>query len=119
VPGTLRSVNDRVQRSHLTPCRYGSALLRYIHFIVQLRLHHPCEESIFQTKVDWKAAYRYFHLAVTLVMQSGVFIADFLLLALQLTFGGAANPSHWCDVSELSFNLANGIQKNTSLPTKN
>jgi hypothetical protein len=111
VPGTLRSVNDRLQRGELTPCRYGSALRRYIHFIVQLRLHHP-QERILQTKVDWKAAYRRLHLAAALVVQSCVFIAGYLLLALRLTFGGAANPSRWCDVSELSCNLANDLLRN-------
>jgi hypothetical protein len=101
VRGTSRSVNNWVQRSELTPCRYGLDLRRYFHFILRLRRH------ILQTKVDWKAPNRRIHLAINLVVQSGVFIAGFLLLALRMTFGGSANPSRWSDVSELTCDLAN------------
>eukprot|EP00978_Attheya_sp_CCMP212_P027027 scaffold90058_cov59-Attheya_sp.AAC.1 len=49
VPKTERSVNDRVRWEDLTPCRYGSALMRYIHIIVAFREGHP-SECILQTK---------------------------------------------------------------------
>ena len=32
-----------------------------------------------------------------------------LLLALRLTFGGAVNPSHWSDISEVATDLANDL----------
>ena len=38
-----------------------------------------------------------------------VAIDDFILVALCLTFGGAANPSQWSDVSELTCDLTNDI----------
>ena len=57
IPETKRSVNDRVIHHVLTPCNYGRALLRYITRIVELRTVQPTTH-IFQTKVDWKAAYR-------------------------------------------------------------
>jgi hypothetical protein len=38
VPGTRRSVNDHVDLTTLTPCRYGHALLRFIHVILSFRL---------------------------------------------------------------------------------
>jgi hypothetical protein len=34
IPGTRRSVNNRTDFSSLTPCRYGHALLRFIHVIL-------------------------------------------------------------------------------------
>jgi hypothetical protein len=56
VKGSLRSVNDRVDRAMLTPCMFGRSLLRHIHQIVALRHRHPTE-IILQSKVDWKSAY--------------------------------------------------------------
>jgi hypothetical protein len=57
-------------------------------------------------------AYHRLHLAINLVVQSGVFIEGFLLLALQMTFGGTANPSRWSVVSELACDLANDLLRN-------
>jgi hypothetical protein len=108
VPDTVRSVNDRVVWESLTPCRYGTALSRYIHVIVALRQHYP-SEIILQTKVDWKSAYRRMHYAATSAVQSITVIAGYLLLALRMTFGGAPNPSQWSDVSEMACDLANDI----------
>jgi hypothetical protein len=60
--------------------------------------------------VDWKSAYRRLHLAINLVVQSGVCIAVFLLLALRMNFGGNANPSRWSDVNELTCDMANDLR---------
>jgi len=38
-----------------------------------------------------------------------VTIQAFTLVALRMTFGGAANPSQWSDVSELATDLANDL----------
>ena len=40
-----------------------------------------------------------------------VAINNFILVALHLTFGGAANPSQWSDVSELTCDLTNDIMR--------
>jgi hypothetical protein len=61
------------------------------------------------TKIDLKAAYRRVHLQATMALQACVLIGGLLLLALRLTFGGAANPSMWSDISELLMDLANDI----------
>jgi hypothetical protein len=108
IPDTLRSVNDRVIWESLTPCRYGTALSRYIHAIVALRLQNP-HEVILQTKVDWKSAYRRMHYAAPSAVQCITTVAGFLLLALRMTFGGAPNPSQWSDVSEMACDLANDL----------
>jgi hypothetical protein len=112
VPGTCRSVNDRICFDALTPCRYGHALLRFIHVIIALRSRHP-HEHILLTKVDLKAAYRRLHYSAAMAVQACVLVSNLLLVALRLTFGGAANPSQWSDVSELVFDLANDLVRNS------
>jgi hypothetical protein len=58
------------------------------------------------TKIDLKAAYRRLHYTTSMALQACVLIA---IVTLCLTFGGAANPSQWSDISELAFDLANDI----------
>jgi hypothetical protein len=57
VPDTSRSINDRVLLDELTPCQYGTALLRHIHYVVHLRLKYPTARLL-QTKCDCKVAYK-------------------------------------------------------------
>jgi hypothetical protein len=108
IPGTRRSVNHRTLLHLLTPCRYGHALLRFIHVVLSLRARHP-STPILMTKIDLKAAYRRVHLAAQMALQACVMIGGLLLLALRLTFGGAANPSQWSDISEMAMDLANDL----------
>jgi len=108
IKGTRRSVNDRLIITDLTPCRYGRALLRHIHSILGFRLRHP-SARILQTKADMKSAYRRLHYAADTAVQAMVTLGPFALIALRLTFGGAANPSQWSDVSELATDLANDL----------
>jgi hypothetical protein len=110
-PGTKRSFNDRLDLLSLTPCRYGHALIRFIHIIISLRLRHP-HEPILMTKVDMKSAYRRLHYMAAMAVQACVLVCNLLLVALRLTFGGAANPSQWSDVSEMAFDLANDLVRN-------
>jgi hypothetical protein len=51
------SVNSRVIREKLNPLFHGGCLSRIIHYIVDLRLRHPCT-PILGGKSDFKAAYR-------------------------------------------------------------
>ena len=62
-----------------------------------------------QTKSDLKSAYCQLHYSMCTACQSMVAIDNFILLALCLTFGGAANPSQWSDMSELICDLVNDI----------
>jgi hypothetical protein len=57
IKGTSRSIKDRLITDDLTPCRYGKALNRHIHFIIGLRSRH-LTVRILQVKVNWKSAYR-------------------------------------------------------------
>lgn len=108
IKGTNRSVNDRLETHELTPCRYGRALLRHVHVIVGFRYRHPTRR-ILQTKADLKSAYRRLHYAPRTAVQAIVQLGSFILLALRMTFGGAANPSQWSDVSELATDLSNDL----------
>ena len=51
VRGSQTSINDRLDASQLTPCRYGRALLRFLHSLASLRHRHP-NKRILITKVD-------------------------------------------------------------------
>ena len=108
VRGSQTSVNDRLDASQLTPCRYGRALLRFLHSLASLRHRHP-NKRILIPKVDWKSAYRRVHLVAAMAVQPIVAVSGMLLLALRLTFGGVANPSHWSYVSEIATDLANDL----------
>jgi hypothetical protein len=56
----IQSVNHQVICEELTPCHYGTAILRHIHFIVHLCLRHPTSR-ILQTKTDCKATSKCLH----------------------------------------------------------
>ena len=83
--------------------------------MASLRHHHP-NNRILITKVDWKSAYRRVHLVAAMAVQSIVAVSGMLLLALRLTFGRAANPFHWSDVSEIATNLANDLVRRPDWP---
>jgi hypothetical protein len=111
VKRTQRSVNNRVQHDLLTPCMFGRALLRHVHQIVALRHRYP-NESILQSKVDVKSAYRRLHNAIATAVAAMVLVGAYLLVALRLTFGGSPNPSRWSDLSEIACDLANDLAHN-------
>ena len=104
------SVNFRVLHESLTTCRYGTALRRFIHFIVDVRRRHPTT-PILLTKLDFKAAYRRLHCASPTAVQAIVVVDHMALLALRLTFGGAPNASIWSDVSELTCDACNILSR--------
>ena len=51
-----RSINDRCIMEELTPCVFGNALLRIIHFILHLQRISP-KTKIFIQKGDFNLAY--------------------------------------------------------------
>jgi hypothetical protein len=59
--------------------------------------------------VDWKSAYQRLHNSAETAIQSIVAVDIYILIALHLTFRGAANPSQWSDISELATDLANNL----------
>ena len=105
------SVNLRVIKSHLPPILYSFALLRSIHYIVNLRLHHP-NMKIFICKVDLDAAYRRCSLSSTTATECLTIYDGLLLMALRMTFGGAPCPSLWGVISETMADLGNSLLRN-------
>jgi hypothetical protein len=108
VKKTYRSVNDLVINSELTPCRFGRAMSRYIHYVCHLRRQHP-QSKVYQTKVDWKAAYQQMHSSASTALNSLVLLSGMLLISLRLTFGGKPNQSRWSNISEIACALANDL----------
>ena len=102
------SVNKRVLKEELPKCLYGHALLRMLHFIVDLRYKHP-DRRILIGKFDLKAAFRRAHLSPESALESMSTLDDTLLVSLRLTFGGAPCPPTWSCISESICDLANDL----------
>ena len=102
------SVNSRVIKTELQDCMYGHCLLRIIHYILNLRWHHPnCRILI--NKYDFKSAYRRAHMNWETAIQAITQIRNFALIALRQTFGGAPCPYEWGIISEIIADLANHL----------
>ena len=89
--GSNKSWNSRVARDSLTHLRYGHALSRLMHYIVDFRHKHPTT-AIYLSKSDYKAAYRRLHQARHHALQCGVMLnKDVILILLRMSFGGVRN----------------------------
>jgi hypothetical protein len=99
-------LNNRVIEDELTPCRYGFALLRFLHKIAALRAIYPAAR-ILLSKFDFKSAYRRVHFKAESALQScittkGLGGLDLALVSLRTTFGGSPCPSIFSKISEPS-----------------
>jgi hypothetical protein len=103
-----KSINDRCNMDLLTPCVFGHALLRLIHFILHLRRRFP-GVRIFIQKVDFKSAYRRLHLSYDMATKCITVVRDLAFLSLRMPFGGRPCPSLWSDVSETITDLSNSL----------
>ncbi len=108
--GSNTSLNSRLFREELHPCYFGWVIRRLVNWIVAARRKHP-NRRIFATKVDFKSAYRRLHLNQKIALQSCTQLPedDIALMALRLTFGGAACPFEWSVISETICDLATAI----------
>jgi len=104
------SVNRRVDKSKLLPCRYGACMRRLINWTVAARLKFP-NSPIVCSKIDYKSAYRRCHLNATTAVQTCTQLPDrnLALMALRLTFGGSPGPYEWSVISETICDLAIAI----------
>lgn len=100
------SVNLWTVNKELPPIVYGFCLKRIIHYILNLRLHHPTSK-IYISKFDFDAAYTRCHTSHTTAQESLTIHSDFLLKALCLTFGGSPCPNLWGYLSEPITDLSN------------
>jgi len=108
--GSNTSLNSRLCREELHPCYFGWVIRRLINWIVAARKKYP-NRRILATKVDFKSAYRRLHLHHRIATQSCTQLPEdeIALMALRLTFGGAACPFEWSAISETICDLATAI----------
>lgn len=108
------SVNSRVKKDELLPCKFGRSLNRFINWIVAARRKYP-NYRILASKVDFKSAYCLCHLAARIGLQTCTQLPEFYLLVmmLRLTFGGAPCPFEWCVLSESICDLAIAIMQHS------
>jgi hypothetical protein len=105
------SVNLRVMKDKLPLIMYSFALLKIIHYIVNLR-HHLPDRKIFICKVDLDVAYRRCSLSSSTAMECLTIFDGLLLMALRMMFGGAPCPSIWGVISESMADLGNALLQN-------
>ena len=105
-----QSVNSRCLMEFLTPCMFGHALLRLIHFVLHLRRSFPRRKILLQ-KVDFKAAYRRVHLSPATAVKCITVVRDLAFVSLRMPFGGRPCPSLFGDFSETITDLSNAIAR--------
>lgn len=108
-PGpSLKSCNNRVIEELLPQCRFGHALLRFLHGIHSLRLHHP-SDIIGMSKTDMDAAYRRLH-ANFKSAASHITVLDNIAYFLgRLPFGSSPAPSLFSVVSDAIGDVAQDL----------
>jgi hypothetical protein len=112
------SANERLMAELLSPCEYGFTLSCHVHRVVALRLQFP-HLPVLQMKLDFKSAYRRQHLHGDTAKRCVVTTKDLedspiALMSLRQTFGGAAGPPGFSDISTIVTDLANALAR---LPT--
>lgn len=100
------SLNNSINMQAVPECRYGKAMLRYLHMIHQLRLRYPMT-PIIQVKTDLDAAYRRVHVHPAIAIKQVVIINDIAYIGLRLPFGSSPAPAIYSILSDLIFDLAN------------
>jgi hypothetical protein len=108
--GSGSSVNSRVLKDELLPCKFGACLKRLINWAVAARRKFP-GKRILVSKIDYKSAYRRCHLGARTAIQTCTQLPEenLAVVALRLTFGGAPGPYEWGVISETICDLATAI----------
>ena len=101
--GSGTSVNSRVDKGDLLPCRFGTYLKRLMNWTVAARKKF-LGKKIMSSKIDYKSAYRRCHLNANTEIRTCTQLPeeDFVIVALCLTFGGAPGPYEWGFFQSLS-----------------
>ena len=102
------SCNKRVIKEELSKCRYGHALLRFLHGIHDMRRRHP-DKPILMSKTDMDAAYRRIHTQLQSAVTCITILGNIAYLLLRLPFGSAPAPSIFGDVSDTVTDLAQDL----------
>ena len=108
--GSGTSVNSRVVKDSLLPCRFGACLKRLMNWAVAARKKYP-NKRILASKIDYKSTYRRCHLNAQYAVQTCTQLPeeDLAILVLRLTFGGSPCPYEWGVISESVCDLAMAI----------
>ena len=112
-PPSNKSINDRMMRELLTECFYGHCLIRILHAIHIMRIHHP-STCIFITKLDIDAAYRRLHVLARMAVMAITIINKIAYILLRLPFGVANGPNDFSLISEPIIDLTNDILRDTT-----
>ena len=107
------SINIRLQRECLEPCFYGHCLLRLLHAIQTMRIHHP-HLMILLIKYDLDSVYRRLHVVAKMAVLAITILKQLAYILLRLPFGVANGPSDYCVISEPIIDLANDILRDES-----
>ena len=109
---SLESINSRVIKDSLEPCMFGHALIRIIHYIVNIRSRYP-SKKIWIRKEDFKSAYRRMHVNAETSFKSAVCVEingkNYLFLSLRLPFGGSPCPNDFCLLSDIITDTINDL----------
>ena len=99
--GSGTSVNRRVDKYDILPCRFGACLKCLMNWTVAARKIFP-GKKIISSKIDYKSAYGRSHLNVSTAIQTCTQLPeeDLEIVALCLTFGGAPGTYEWGVLSE-------------------
>lgn len=108
--GSNTSINSRLRKDELNPCYFGWVVHWLVNCVAAAQQKYP-GKRIFATKVDFKSAYRRLHMNYKIAIQSCThFPAEGIpLMAIRLTFRGAACPFDWSTIFETICNLATAI----------
>ena len=107
------SLNSSVDFEALPDCKYGKALIRFLHQIHIARFLHPIKK-IYMVKTDLDAAYRRVHVHPRIAIKQISIIDKIANIGSRLPFGSSPAPSLYCIVSDIVFDLANDLLEDPS-----
>ena len=102
------SCNNRVIKDLIPECKYGHALLRFLHGISSIRARHPTS-PIIMTKTDMDAAYRRIHSNITSAVTCITILQEIAYLLTRLPFGSAPAPGFFSVISDSATDLASDL----------
>ena len=102
------SLNESVDMEAIPDCKYGKALIRFLHQVHLLRLRHP-KKTIWLVKTDLDAAYRRLHVTPKIALLQVSIVGKIAYIGCRLPFGSSPAPALYSVVSDAVFDLANDL----------
>ena len=107
------SCNLRINKDDIKECKYGHALLRFIHGIHHIRHRHP-GVKIWLTKTDFDAAYRRIHTNMQAAVLAITILNDIAYILSRLPFGSSPAPSYFSVISDAVADVAQDLSLDQS-----